>query len=101
METTKDLLRNYIELQETIAAFGPCGRLLAQRRVLDVSMQAHQVEQEYLALKEKYPDPIEFLEMATPLTAADRRNLEKAAAVNNEIEKLLGASKRRRKKANH
>ena len=91
---TKDLLNNYIELRDEIAAIGPSSRLIAMRRLLDISVQSYRVEEEYLALKEEYPDHIEFLELATPLTAADRRNLEEAAAVKEEIGKLLSSSRR-------
>ena len=55
---------------------------------------AHEIEQDYLMLKEMYPDPIEFLELATPLTAAQLQDLEAAAAVDKEIEKLLSSPRK-------
>ena len=100
METT-DLLKDYKELRDTIAEYGPNERLLARRRLCEVELLAQQIEQDYLMLKEMYPDPIEFLDLAEPLTTQGRRNLEEAAAVDQEIEKLLGGSKSRRKKAKH
>lgn len=101
MDTTKELLKDYKELRDTIVEYGPNDRLLARRRVYEVEMRSQQIEQAYLALKSNYPDPIEFLELAKPLDAAALKNLNEAAAVNEEIGKLLDGSKRSRKKAAH
>jgi hypothetical protein len=101
MDTTMDLLKDCKELRDMIAEYGPNDNLLAQRRVYEAEVLAQQLEQDYLALKAKYPHPIEHLELAEPLTAEAKRNLDEAAAVNKEIEKLLGGSRKGNGEAKH
>jgi hypothetical protein len=64
--------------------------------------QGYRLQEDYLEAKAKNPEIyVKWLEPAKIFTAAQRRNLEKAKAVNKDIGKLLGGSKRSRKKAAH
>lgn len=101
MDTTKELLNDYKELRDTIVEFGPNDRLLARLGICEVELRARRIEQVYLALKAEYPDPIEFLEDAEPLSDAAIQDLIEAEAVHKEIDRLVNGSKKRRKKAAH
>lgn len=101
MDTTSELLKNYKDLRDLIAACGPNDRLLARLHLCEVELLARQVEQDYVMLKSVYPDPVELLELAKPLSSAGRRNLDKAAALSVEIEKLLAARQKGQKNRKH
>ena len=101
MNMTKELLNDYKELRDTIVEFGPNDRLLARLGICEVELRARRIEQVYLALKAEYPDPIEFLEDAEPLSDAAIQDLIEAEAVHKEIDRLVNGSKKRRKKTAH
>lgn len=101
MNTTKELLNDYKELRDSIVEYGPNDRLLARLGVFEVELRARRIEQIYLTLKAEYPDPIEFLEDAEPLSVAGLKDLHEAEGVHKEIARLVNGSKRRRKKATH
>ena len=101
METTKELLKDFEELRDTIVELGPNDRLLARLSMFEVELRARRIEQVYLSLKEEYPDPIEYLELAEPLSDADLQALDEAEGVHQEIHRLVNGSKKRRKKSAH
>lgn len=101
MNTTKELLNDFKELRDTIIEFGPNERLLVRLSMFEVELRARRIEQDYLSLKEEYPDPIEFLELAEPLSDADIQALDEAEGVHQEIHRLVNGSKKRRKKAHN
>lgn len=101
MNTSKELLNDFKELRDTIIEFGPNERLLVRLSMFEVELRARRIEQDYLSLKEEYPDPIEFLELAEPLSDADIQALDEAEGVHQEIHRLVNGSKKRRKKAHN
>jgi len=101
MNTTKELLNDYKELRDSIVEFGPIDRLLARLAMCEAELRARRIEQVYLALKAEYPDPIEFLEHAEPLSDAARQALDEAESVHIEIGRMVNGSKKRRKKVAH
>lgn len=102
METTKETLRLYTAIRDEILATGANDRLLTARYCCNVAMQGYRLQEDYLRAKARNPAIyVKWLEPAKAFTAAQRRDLEKAKAVNKEIAKLLGARRKANRKAKH
>lgn len=95
METPKKLLNEYIRLRNEIVADGIDSRRRVIRQSLNVALLSYRAQQRYYRARAKFSDGTEAPERPMVLTSGWKRDLTKAAAVNQEIGTHLSELRRR------
>lgn len=91
--TIEKLLDDFVELKDKLNVQGVSEKFLMLRKYSVILLKCYQLKLDYLDQRASFGEHADILEASKAFSAADRKILKKAAAVNRQIGKRLGEIK--------